>query len=596
MKKKFLAAILSLACLVTAFAGCGSPNWSKNVTLNDLSGAVNQTTNGGFSVEKGNYIYFVNGSATYTDGNKFGKPVKGALMVADKTDLTGKSEILVPQMMAAADYTAGIYIFGDYVYYATPTTEKTNKGEIATDYLDIKKTKLDGSVNKTLFRIHGNSAKYKFTQVEDEVFVIYYNQDDTSIETYSDKTGNKTVISKDVKSYFFSTDPNVASVVYTKGVEDPTKLESEDSKEYPFNEVYVVSAGDTEGKRVLNGAGTRHGNTEEGANLEGYTFTLINFSGEYVLYSRQELNNTDYTDYFVTSFADLKEGKAAKQVKDADIMTATALVIAENKFVVNATINGKSVIAVADVNADGTVVKTPVCIESSATLLKVEGNYVYYYNSDSILSKVELLEGSEAETYGKDAYNTSWYMPEFYTIDGKEHILFANAATLGYNYIFDMDLSKDKKQETDDDGKVTEEYWTSEFIGKMTDEDAAARVTSIIGSDLPTSGIDIAEDSEDMVALEKVRAEYNALTDKQKKLVSKDDYAKITDIDDAIAFIKKIEGITLTEETITKNDATSIRKMVEEYGELSSNAQNKIKQNTLNKLWKLHNVIIENEW
>ena len=52
---------------------------------NFAEGTVN--SNGGFVVEKGEYVYFVNGVQTYTADNTYGTPVKGALMRIKKTDV-----------------------------------------------------------------------------------------------------------------------------------------------------------------------------------------------------------------------------------------------------------------------------------------------------------------------------------------------------------------------------------------------------------------------------------------------------------------------------------------------------------------------------
>ena len=92
MKKKNIVIsiilALTLAMSVFAFAGCGDNSYGGSVKVEgtqDTSYAVH--SNGGNAVQYGNYIYFINGSASYedTDGknNVWGDVVKGALYRAE---------------------------------------------------------------------------------------------------------------------------------------------------------------------------------------------------------------------------------------------------------------------------------------------------------------------------------------------------------------------------------------------------------------------------------------------------------------------------------------------------------------------------------
>ena len=117
MKKllaKIVCMMLVLAMAIATLAGCSESSWSGTVTLKN-SGQV--LSNGGFIAETENYIYFINGVGVSTSNNKMGEPLKGALMVADKSDLT-KSEIVVPKLMVASDYNMGVFIDGGYAYFA----------------------------------------------------------------------------------------------------------------------------------------------------------------------------------------------------------------------------------------------------------------------------------------------------------------------------------------------------------------------------------------------------------------------------------------------------------------------------------------------
>ena len=112
-------------------AGCNEGNY-KGDKLDYVSSETDGVSNGGFVVEKDNYVYFINGAEDYTASNKYGEVTKGALMRIAKSDLDDSkyqnAEVVVPMLFVAQNFNSGIYIYGDYVYYATPTTDKNLSG------------------------------------------------------------------------------------------------------------------------------------------------------------------------------------------------------------------------------------------------------------------------------------------------------------------------------------------------------------------------------------------------------------------------------------------------------------------------------------
>ena len=179
--KKTLGIMLATVCLGAMFAGCGEGTLSyKGDKLDGYVSSATVSSNGGFAVEKGAYTYFINGQAAETDNNKYGETVKGALMRIPTADLKrndfSKVKTVVPSLFVAKDYDAGIFIYGDYVYYATPTTDKTDVGETATSYIDFKKAKLDGSegaMKDYFLRLSENTSRYRFVKENGVVYCIY---------------------------------------------------------------------------------------------------------------------------------------------------------------------------------------------------------------------------------------------------------------------------------------------------------------------------------------------------------------------------------------------------------------------------------------
>src|SRR5699024_7623107 len=105
-----------------------------------------------------------------------GTPVKGALMRAKMSDIKAginEAETVIPSLMVAADYTSGIYIYGERIYYATPNNMGNTAGKVDNTYLDFRSTALDGSDMQFYFRIADNAALYRFVEVDGTVYVVY---------------------------------------------------------------------------------------------------------------------------------------------------------------------------------------------------------------------------------------------------------------------------------------------------------------------------------------------------------------------------------------------------------------------------------------
>lgn len=228
MRDKFkkltcIVAAATLAVTAASFAGC-SDSYSNKVPGNDIFTDEAAVSNGGFAVEKGNYVYFINGAEEYTASNKYGDVVKGALMRISKTDLLNKdyskTVTVVPMLFVAQNYNAGIYIYGDRVYYASPTTEKDQSGNIQNDWISFKSAKLDGTevMKDYYFRSDDNATNYRYVEVEDVVYCLHV--DDKTLYSYNTQTGKDTVLVSGAGSdfYFDTSDPESPEVYYTMAV------------------------------------------------------------------------------------------------------------------------------------------------------------------------------------------------------------------------------------------------------------------------------------------------------------------------------------------------------------------------------------------
>ena len=216
--KKILLALLALALSLGVLAGCNGAYRSD--PLDGYTPSENAAeSNGGFVVKKDEWYYFINGAEDYSADNTYGNAVKGSLMRISETDLAagnyGETDIVVPQLIVAQDYTSGIYIYGDYVYYATPNTTRNMEGTIESSYLDFKRSRLDGSETMSNYyvQVSDNTTAYRYVQVDGTVYLLYVDSSATEIHSYNTVTGANTVLVSGYTDYEFDTsDPESSTV------------------------------------------------------------------------------------------------------------------------------------------------------------------------------------------------------------------------------------------------------------------------------------------------------------------------------------------------------------------------------------------------
>lgn len=145
MSKRFTkiicASVALISAAVLALAPACSTNWRGVSGDKDAATEAVEGTNGGFVVETADYAYFINGKAANTDNNDFGSVVKGSVQRIKKSDLAegnyANTQTVVPSVIYSGSYDAGIYIYGGYLYYATPSTQVNTSGEVLNSNLEI---------------------------------------------------------------------------------------------------------------------------------------------------------------------------------------------------------------------------------------------------------------------------------------------------------------------------------------------------------------------------------------------------------------------------------------------------------------------------
>ncbi len=258
--RKTITKIICLATAAISAAGLalsGCANWSQTPLEKDDYTTV--SSNGGFAVETDNYVYFINGVESNSADNTFGTPLKGSIQRISVENVESRNyhltETVVPVIAYSTHYQAGIYIYGDRIYYSTPSTARNSSGEVLYSNLEFKSSALDGSetMSDYYYRASSSSLEYRYVRPEadGDVYLLYalseslYGESSavTNIHSINTTTGEDTLLAYNVADYAFDTeDPANPYVFYTMNV--IYNLGSNNSITESYNQLWMVRADD----------------------------------------------------------------------------------------------------------------------------------------------------------------------------------------------------------------------------------------------------------------------------------------------------------------------------------------------------------------
>lgn len=565
MKKrlgKIIACILA-TLMVVGLCACKGGKWQGTTMTN--WGAINSTTsaNGGFLAETENYYYFINGFADNTADNTFGVPVKGALMAAEKSNLDNV-QVVVPKLFAATDYGAGVYIFGNeqsaYVYYGTPSTDKNNAGETANTELVFMRTSLDGKTSETFFTVDKLSTEYRFVEAGDTVYLLYYSEGEKALKCYNTATKeDKVIVKTDAKTnveiagdpvtyeslngYIFTEENEIiyTSTVYTEQYyEAAAEKDGYVRNEASYNRVYKYVAGSEESTIVFDGKATE--------TKKDTVYSLQMVKEGYLFYTE-----TPIIGKATTYVCDLSANSLApREVKNTDIaVESNVLFDLETVYYAK-----EGVIYKASLFEDGS---DAIPVAKSTTinaLLFVEGNDIYFVDSDQRISRLALNnEDADQVRVSEEMVATSWYSYEIIENGGKKYIAYLGGADVQSTYVNYVELKAEyEAEDTDGDKKDDYFYLTGhKVLGKMLANDEAAKFIKKVDA-IPSSALAYeVEDNGDITvkAVEQARKAYDALSSDAKAVVTAEQLAKLTNSEKAIEIIK---ALTVIEEEVRYYD------------------------------------------
>ncbi|MBE5737062.1 MAG: hypothetical protein E7348_01540 [Clostridiales bacterium] len=563
MKKiltKLICTMLVICMLCSSLLACSNNNWSGSTISLAPSKAGSLVENGGFIAETEKYIYFINGMADSNSDNTLGTPVKGALLVAEKSNLS-KTEIVVPKLFVASNSSAGLFIDGEYVYYGTPSTEKNSQGEIASDELVFARTKLDGSgQTDTFFTVDNIGIEYRIVKGNGAVCIYYYDTENSAIMCY-DTGDNKAyeVIKTDGeqenyysldKYVFLDADGSNGIIAVLSATVYTDKYDQELAEKNPtytrptanYNSIYAIKAGEKQITLVADGKGQGEGDVR----IDDKTFAITLVNDEYLFYKETLATNLSKT--YAVKVADLlgfANATKTEIVNDTYVAKTNIIEDLDEVYVLGDTKLYKTTLT----EKDG-IIKEPIMAKDSiGTLLFKEGDFVYYYNTANQIARVSVNAGDEdfgkAVRVSEDVVATTWFNPEIK--DNK--IFYCDNTAIGASYIKYMDLGAKVVADEEDDTILYLEG-SAGLLAQISDADKASIVTAKINAlngKLPEGGLTGTDEDQDFkTALSQAETEYNALDEDVKKLVSEDVSALIGKYNKAIEIVKlymKLDGI-----------------------------------------------------
>lgn len=484
MKKTLLKIFVSVLAVCTGlmcFVGCGGDFNPDSITLTTLTKEVEV---GGFIAETENYVYYINGVGDSNGDNKYGVPVKGSLMAADKADLT-KTCVVVPKLFVATDYKAGVYVYDGYVYYGTTNTDLNSSGNVAKDELVFAKSKLDGTETEILFNAGALSTEYRIVKAADKtVYIIYYSSADKAIISYNASTKEKITVAKtddeaaeSLDAYKFVDNEGAvngavvmfSSTVYSEEFNQAKKDSLGDKYSRAtesYNKVYAYKPGD------VSDTGFAGAVVADGNKNIPTKFSFVSVKGKYVFIKETDGTDKAITVTYAVNALDLAKTKIlnASYVEDGTLINdLNAAYKVVDGYLVKLSL-------VDSIEGENGAYNTVMKADSVSKLLFTEGDYVYYVNSSTFLARKNMMnfenENAFEQVISEGKIADSWYAPEI----RNGNVYYCDASEYGNSYIKYASVSDalDIERDDDTDEIVSVKFAVHTLIGKVTDADTAS--------------------------------------------------------------------------------------------------------------------------
>ncbi|MGN0761001.1 MAG: hypothetical protein ACI4MV_03550 [Christensenellales bacterium] len=445
---KSILIVLMVATIALALVGCQNFKWGPVGPI--TTGEVEN--NGSMVVKQGDYLYYVNGmddtaNITKPEDNHFGKAsVKGSIMKS-KINADGTlsdTAVVVPKTYYTGNTGAGLYIFGEWLYYCSPSTQTDKYGNVLTSNLEYMRTKLDGSKTQSIAVIEGSSVKFTFT----ETALIYVSGTDLKKVEYNDKkVGKESVIASDVTGSLFTAQSNM--VFYTTASENKTLN----------NNVVWALDGNSAPIQIIGDTTYASGDTP--TLKEQKTISLIKYDKvEKVLYySRTDNDTAAAVGTYGYKLDSLTAIDKTLEKKFAVSSVSSFVPLGFEQGILDISSSTVKVYKPITEQANVNDIDKEITLSSTPTILFFDGDYVYYVISNSLMRMNYMAAVPSEEQISDQSVSTSWLSPVklgnyIYYIDGNN-----------YNYLYRLDYTAYGVAEgvvTKAEGKIVSGYVESD--------------------------------------------------------------------------------------------------------------------------------------
>lgn len=483
MKRNKVIAIVALvavfAVAATVLAACNVYEWDS-IGGGDSSAAV--VSNGGYYVEQGKYVYFINGYVGSVTENEWGAAFKQSIMRAEKNEdgtiNNDTAKVVVPLSVYNEYVDGGIAVFGDWIYYATPNTSKDSSGTASTTHTDFMRTRTDGSVTQRIGTVSSRSSEYFFTPTRilymtDSSTVRYFDfsgmSTDKSIDDGKGAVAGVLIENAGEVLWGYDADRAASSGVTVTDYIFYTETPTGDDSYRHYNNLCAVRY-DGSDRQVLATYDTFFGE-EDGAESYEKVFTyalsdiFYDSDNEATLYytkSVYEGGTSSSVGLFVNTVT-VADGKLSYTATAESQLFETApsaffplggengVLATSSDKVYHITSRGQGY------TADNLVID----MGEAVTVRAVVGDYVYYTDGDGVLYRINLEEGKgdsdNVRTVVASGIRTDYLTLEF---AGDRFVWFNKD---DYDYLYYLDLG------------AAADGFEGKMMGVMTDADAEAK-------------------------------------------------------------------------------------------------------------------------
>ncbi|MFI3166098.1 MAG: hypothetical protein R3Y45_07510 [Bacillota bacterium] len=196
MSKKIIAILLCLVLACSLVACSAETTYTFDGVSSGPTTATSVYNNNSTAVFVDGYAFYVNASMPYYSTNTFGETTVGTL---NRLDLSTGEIVTIQPKLLADSYASGFYIYGDKIYYTSPSDTTDRDGNREYTYLDIMVCDLNGANPEKLYTF-GTLLTVSFDVEDGVVYALYEDEYQIkSIDLSSSKTSS-TVIASDYTS------------------------------------------------------------------------------------------------------------------------------------------------------------------------------------------------------------------------------------------------------------------------------------------------------------------------------------------------------------------------------------------------------------